>query len=113
MKKKGKLIAIFSVLGILLTTSPNLVYACDKTENCYSNETITYCIDARIYAYTYYHQVTDPNGYTCVCTITTLEGTHEIRCSNCNALISSVQKRCMEEHSHQYCYDRYGICGGI
>ena len=113
MKRRSKAIAVFAVLGMLVGATPGQVYACDKTENCYSEETVTYCIDKEIHAYTYYHQATDPNGYTSVCTITTLEGTHEICCTSCGVVLSSVQKRCMEEHSRQYCYDRYGICGGI
>lgn len=51
MKRRSKAIAVFAVLGILVGATPGQVYACDKTENCYSEETVTYCIDKEIHAY--------------------------------------------------------------
>lgn len=112
MKRVKRVVVCLTLLGILFGMTPSQAYACNKTMNCYSNDVSLQCYKPEIYEFTYDHRVTDPNGYTTGCYITTLEGTHKQFCAGCGADFNTTTwERCFEEHSYQYCFDRYFICG--
>ena len=108
-----RVVVCLTLLGILFGMTPSQAYACNQTSECGSENIEVQCDRPNIYESHYYHQVMEPSGYIAACTITTLDGTHKTYCSGCKALLSTDFRQCLEEHTHEDCYDRYHICGGV
>lgn len=104
--KKGFVVLL--AMGIIGLCVPQNVQACNKTSGCGAKDTFSVC--GYVQATTGYHEVTEPNGYTSVCTITLVHGPHTIKCGGCEAVIRSEYRKCSEVHSNPHCYSYTDLC---
>ena len=56
------------------------------------------------------HLVVEPNGYSSWCTVIVVSGQHTNRCNGCFESFESTYATCSEIHSHEKCYDKFGLC---
>ena len=108
MKYVKKCMAVFLVACMVSVGFSQSAYACDKTADCYSQNTTSTCGYVR--GEQGFHVVTEPNGYTSYCTITVVSGPHTIRCAGCNAVLRTETRKCSETHSNKHCFSQNNLC---
>ena len=108
MKFMKKGLAVLLAMGIIGLCFSQNVQACNKTSGCYAEGITSEC--GYVQGTTGYHEVTEPNGYTSVCTITLVHGPHIIKCAGCKAALRTEYRKCSEVHSNPHCYSQYNMC---